>query len=142
MNKRGFTLIEMLIVIAIIGMLSTLAAITLGSARVKARDARRMSDLKEIQTALELYYTDENIYPAGNNIALGSANYACLNEISGFTTAGCLNPYMDKIPADPKSGNYIYTRSSDSYTVTAALEGKINNLGPSTIHLTPSGIGN
>ena len=64
-NKKGFTLIELLVVIAIIGLLSTLAVVSLNSARVKARDARRMSDLKQISTAMELYASDSNIgsYP-------------------------------------------------------------------------------
>ena len=49
-NKKGFTLIELLVVIAIIGLLSTLAVIALGSARQKSRDAKRLSDLKQVQT--------------------------------------------------------------------------------------------
>ena len=62
MNKKGFTLIELLVVIAIIGLLSTLAVVALGSARLKARDAKRVSDLKQIQTALELYYMHTRQY--------------------------------------------------------------------------------
>ena len=139
-NKQGFTLIELLVVIAIIGLLSTLAVVALGNARVKARDAKRMSDLKQIQTALELYYTDQNAYPAGSSVALGDTNHICLNA-SGFTTTGCANAYMGRIPTDPQSGNYSYTAASSSYTVTATLEGAVNGLGPGTIHLTPSGIG-
>ena len=73
MNKKGFTLIELLVVIAIIGLLSTLAVVALGSARVKARDSKRVSDLKQVQTALELYYTDNNAYPAGNALLFGEA---------------------------------------------------------------------
>lgn len=53
-NKRGFTLIELLVVIAIIGLLSTMAVISLNSARAKARDARRLSDVKQISTILSL----------------------------------------------------------------------------------------
>src|SRR3990167_7007823 len=63
MNKKGFTLIELLVVVAIIGLLSTLAVVALSSARLKARDSKRLSDLKQIQTALELYYTDKSEYP-------------------------------------------------------------------------------
>ncbi len=54
MKKKGFTLIELLVVIAIIGLLSTLAVVSLGSARQKAADAKRISDLKAIQTAMEM----------------------------------------------------------------------------------------
>jgi prepilin-type N-terminal cleavage/methylation domain-containing protein len=62
-KQRGFTLIELLVVIAIIGLLSTLAVVALNNARMKARDARRVSDVKQIQTALELFYNDANSYP-------------------------------------------------------------------------------
>ncbi|MBU4331510.1 prepilin-type N-terminal cleavage/methylation domain-containing protein [Patescibacteria group bacterium] len=62
-KNKGFTLIELLVVIAIIGLLSTLAVVALNSARQKSRDAKRVADIKQIQTALELYYNDNNGYP-------------------------------------------------------------------------------
>ena len=83
-NKKGFTLIELLVVIAIIGLLSTLAVIALGSARTKARDAKRLSDLKQVQTALELYYTDKAAYPtAAVAITLGTGSAVCLDNTAG-----------------------------------------------------------
>lgn len=64
-NKvRGFTLIELLVVIAIIGLLSTLAVVALQGARVKSRDAKRVADIKQVQTALELFANAEGAYPA------------------------------------------------------------------------------
>jgi type II secretion system protein G len=138
MNKKGFTLIELLVVIAIIGLLSTLAVVALGNARVKARDAKRMSDLKQVQTALELFYTDQSYYPAQSG-TLGAADHACLNA-SGFTTAGCTNAYMGSVPADPSAGSsYVYTAASSSYTVAATLENAVNGLN-GAIQLSPSGI--
>ena len=139
MNKKGFTLIELLVVIAIIGLLSTLAVVALGSARLKARDSKRLGDLKQIQTALELYYTDQNAYPTGSNISLGDTDYACLNA-SGFTTKNCSSPYMGVVPKDPQSGFYKYTTASSSYSVTATLEGTVNGLGPGAVTLSPAGI--
>ncbi len=62
-NKRGFTLIELLVVIAIIGLLSSIVFASLNTARLKARDTRRMSDLHQIQLALNLYYSDKGHYP-------------------------------------------------------------------------------
>lgn len=139
MNKKGFTLIELLVVIAIIGLLSTLAAVVLGSARVKSRDSTRLSNLKQLQTALELYYTDQNSYPAGEGISLGTASYSCLNA-TGFAGNGCVNPYMPKLPTDPKSGYYKYTVGTGTYAVSAALEGDVNGLS-GEVKLTPAGIG-
>jgi general secretion pathway protein G len=62
-NKKGFTLIELLVVIAIIGLLSTMAVVALNSARAKSRDAKRVSDIKQVQAALEMYMNDESHYP-------------------------------------------------------------------------------
>ena len=138
MKRQGFTLIELLVVIAIIGLLSTLAVVALGSARVKARDSKRLSDLKQLQTALELYYTDQNAYPSGSGVALGDSTHACLNA-SGFGSTGCANAYMGQVPVDPQSGNYTYTAASSSYSVTATLEGTVNGLS-SGVTLSPAGI--
>ncbi len=137
MKKKGFTLIELLVVIAIIGLLSTLAVVALGSARVKARDAKRMSDLKQVQTALELYYTDQNSYPSGP-ATLGGTSAACLNA-SGWTTTGCSSPYMAEVPSDPSSGSYVYTATTGSYKIDATLEGTVGSLS-GQINLTPGGI--
>ena len=139
MNKRGFTLIELLVVIAIIGLLSTLAVVALGSARVKARDSKRLSDLKQLQTALELYYTDQNAYPSGSGVGLGTGNYACLNS-SGWAAAGCASPYMGQVPTDPNNGTYTYTvAASSSYAIAGTLEGTVNGLSGG-VTLSPGGI--
>ena len=54
--KKGFTLIELLVVISIISLLATLAVTSLQNAQKKSRDTRRIADLRQIRTALELYY--------------------------------------------------------------------------------------
>src|SRR4030042_4388316 len=99
-NKKGFTLIELLVVIAIIGLLSTLAVVALNTARQKSRDAKRVSDIKQIQTALELYYADGNAYPSINpatgDITLGS-DMTCLSS-GGFGATSCTGTsYMGTI---------------------------------------------
>ncbi len=146
-NKQGFTLIELLVVIAIIGLLSTLAVVALSSARQKARDSKRLSDLKQLQTALELYYQDQTspAYPTeASPVSLGTTNYICLNAASGFTTAGCSSPIMGLVPSDPggsaSSTAYSYTSTSGvSYLITATLEGTVNGLSGG-VQLTPAGI--
>lgn len=146
MNKRGFTLIELLVVIAIIGLLSTMSVVALGSAREKSRDSKRLSDIKQVQTALELYYTDQGAYPTATDITLGTDSYVCLsNTETGFTTANCDNAYMGLVPADPGSNTYVYDSDGTAYTITATLEGGVNGLGTNddgSIIATPSGITN
>lgn len=63
MKKKGFTLIELLVVIAIIGVLATIVISSLGSARKKAKDAKTITEVRTLKTALELYYIDHNAYP-------------------------------------------------------------------------------
>ncbi|HHH12272.1 MAG TPA: prepilin-type N-terminal cleavage/methylation domain-containing protein, partial [Candidatus Moranbacteria bacterium] len=62
-TKKGFTLIELLIVIAIIGILASIILVNLAGARAKARDAERLTQIKSVQNALELYFLDNNRYP-------------------------------------------------------------------------------
>ncbi|HAT03270.1 MAG TPA: hypothetical protein DCS29_00625 [Candidatus Magasanikbacteria bacterium] len=141
-NKKGFTLIELLVVIAIIGLLSTLAVVALGSARKKANDSKRLADVKQVQTALELYYTDNNSYPTTTaQVNLGTGNYTCLGS-SGFGASGCASPYMGLVPAGPGSAEY-YTYNSSAgtdYVITAVLEVGAGNFVAGTVSATPSGL--
>ena len=128
-ESRGFTLIELLVVIAIIGILSSVTLASLNSSRGKARDARRLQDVKQIQTALELYIDDNNgeypddIYSAADGLAL-----------SGGKT------YLDPVPQDPRASNYLYanlnatsgscskaTGFCTSYVLGAWMEGDVPN---------------
>ena len=113
-NKKGFTLVELLVVIAIIGLLSTLAVVALNNARQKSRDARRVSDVKQIQTALELYYNDQGGYPtqaAGDM----TTSFVCLSSDMdpGFDATCAGTTYMQKVPSNPTpndgGGPYRYT---------------------------------
>lgn len=89
-RQRGFTLIELLVVIAIIGILSSVVLASLNGARKKGRDARRISDLKQIQLALELYYDANSSYPAA---------------LSALPTAGSISA----LPTDPvNDSTYVY----------------------------------
>lgn len=140
MSKKGFTLIELLIVIAIIGLLATIVIVVYGTAKSASRDTKRLADLRQIGTALELYNNDENRYPIGADVALGAEDTACLNA-SGWQSAGCDGAYMGKVPNDPQSGHYIYSSATNSnyYTISAALEGSSNGL-TGNIRQTPNGI--
>jgi prepilin-type N-terminal cleavage/methylation domain-containing protein len=66
---KGFTLIELLVVIAIIGILSSIVLVSLNTVRVRARDARRLADIRQLQSALEIYF-DRNVGYPGTTSAL------------------------------------------------------------------------
>jgi type II secretion system protein G len=116
----GFTLIELLVVISIIGILSTLAIVSLNNVRSKARDSKRISDINQIQKALELYSSEQNGYPADTNLTLGAGNGLVLSQDNGFDSTGGGSVYMSKVPLNPLSGgsDYIY----NSYTSSSATE--------------------
>ncbi len=146
--KKGFTLVELLVVIAIIGLLSTLAVVSLGSARSKARDARRISDIKQVQSALELYFSDAGAYPVkvAPALKLGTQATASLLTSAGFgdntaPPAGA-TVYMGKVPANfatPVTTGYDYISDGQTYTITFQLEGNVSGL-TGTLKATPSGI--
>ena len=144
MNKKGFTLIELLVVIAIIGVLSTLAVVALGSARQKANDAKRLSDIKQVQTALELYYTDHNSYPTTTAayVNLGDDNRKCLNSTLGFTTDNCDTPYMGLVPKDPTTNVFYQYKSvtGTSYIITGSLDVGAGGFGKGNVTATESGM--
>ena len=128
-NKKGFTLIELLVVIAIIGLLATLAVVALNNARSKSRDAKRVSDIKQAQTALELYYSDQSGYPVATG-NLGSS-YVCLGTAGFATTSACPGAYMGLIPSNPapNGATYVYTGNASGYTITFNLESGTGGLG-------------
>lgn len=143
MQKKGFTLIELLVVIAIMALLSTLAVVALSSARQKSRDAKRLADIKQVQTALELYFIDQNAYPASDNaLVLGGANAKCLGA-GGFAASDCTAPvYMGNIPANPTPGgeDYAYTVNGTSYSIEFTLEGANGGLALGAHTASPAGI--
>ena len=120
-KKTGFTLVELLVVIAIIGILSTLAVVSLNGARSKARDARRLSDLKAVQSALELY-RDDNF----DKVVAISTNWATtigtdLNATAIYLPAGAP---VDPDPTRTDDLTYTYCVATDLsfYLVHALLE--------------------
>lgn len=120
MNK-SFTLIELPVVIAIIGLLSTIVLVSVGSVRAKGRDAKRIADLKALQQAVEMYQVENGSYPlgcragwSGHSPGYGDCDIDYIQNISS---------YISKLPIDPKwdSGDYGYLYRSDgnNYSILA-----------------------
>jgi len=107
-NQSGFTLIELLVVIAIIGLLSTLSILALNTARARARDTKRVADVKQMQTALEMYYNDTGKYPIDASMTVGSSIY---------TSNGV---YMKAVPKPPTPVDGVTCGTTvTGYTTTA-----------------------
>jgi type II secretion system protein G len=124
-NKKGFTLIELLVVIAIIGLLSTLSVVALNNARARARDARRVADIKQIQTALELYFNANNKYPTSTSAEVAST--ALTDDLEDFMSPIPTAP----TPADCTTGNeYMYQTAATpaTYTLTYCLGSETGGL--------------
>lgn len=153
-NLGGFTLIELLVVIAIIGILSTLAVVSLGNARTRARDSKRLADMRAVQSAVEIYYTDRQSYPAapaaacGVEATVGSIEGCCLNNVADSSTQGWRNggctagSTLITVPYDPRNNDaddYAYTRpDANTYYVQFFLETDADGDGP----LVAAGDGN
>lgn len=88
-KKQAFTIIELLVVISVIAIIATLAIVFLRQARVNARDSKRLSDIRQIQVALELFYNEVGRYPNEEEL---STNNSIEHNGSVF---------MNKIPSSP-----------------------------------------
>jgi type II secretion system protein G len=147
-RQKGFTLIELLVVIAIIGILATIVMGSLNAARMKARDAQRMSDLRQIKNALMLYYDDHGKYPQPTGGSF--TGYMQSNTPADWSQLQAwLGSYMTKVPVDPLNtmqdtvnawgdGDYIYIYAAgggyDDYLLTAQFENHSNPARNSVVH--------
>ena len=141
-RQEGFTLLELLVVIAIIGLLSTIAVTSLNSARGKARDTKRLGDMKGIRVAQEYYYDDTNGYgcltagkvSACNTLAtyinlatVEDSRYDAQNACTASSNSGC--DYGFAVPA-----------SGEGFKVYFWLENATESLPAGLSHSTAQGL--
>ena len=166
--KKAFTLIELLVVISIIGLLATVAVISLTQARVRSRDAKRLADMRQVQAALEQYNGDYTGYPsvaAVTTLGAGTAKAICNTPSApagtGLKAACGIAPeqtYIGLIPIDPtNTGSLVYAYTSYAtsakvaascmagyacgwYEIAFQLEGTVGNLTAGAHAVDPNGI--
>ena len=124
MKTRGFTLIELLVVIAIIGLLATIAVVSLNTARSKSKNTKIVADIKQVQNALELFYSDNMSYPS--SVTFGGTTNIATNSVT----------YMQPAPKSPAATEYVYVGKGTwpnvaSYTIKYVFDGS---------YVTPSGL--
>jgi prepilin-type N-terminal cleavage/methylation domain-containing protein len=124
-KQKGFTLIELLVVVTIIGILSTIVLVSLNDARMKARDVRRLADLRQVALALELYYDDhtDTGYPGSS----GSNQWTPCGGSNALENA-LETDYITSVPCDPGINSYEYWVAPDKngYVLKATLENSDN----------------
>ncbi|PIR92860.1 hypothetical protein COT99_04000 [Candidatus Falkowbacteria bacterium CG10_big_fil_rev_8_21_14_0_10_43_10] len=146
-RQAGFTLIEILVVIFIVAALLTVTQISLTSARAKARDIRRVSDVRQVQNGLELYFHNKNKYPIAENITLGNDNYDIFcDTAAGFQAdeTDCASFYFKKLPlapTPPDGNSYVYSSADGKiYSIVFSLEKVTGSLSEGEHTATQAGI--
>lgn len=133
--KKGFTLVELLVVIAIIGILATLLLLQLNTARGKARDTKRIGDITQIRTAVELFYDECGLYPQD----VYAAGTDCAGGVGKFMASGA-------VPKDPSTqAPYGYGKNANpatKYQISAELENQNANALGTDSDIDGSGWGN
>lgn len=139
-KSKGFTLVELLVVISIIALLASIALGIYANVQKNSRDAKRQSDLRVIQSALEQYKADQNFYPSSMVISESSS----LTNNTGNPSPPLLTKtYLKRFPVDPNASTYPYkyqalpnncdnsARTCTSYCLYAKVENSANRVDTS-----------
>jgi prepilin-type N-terminal cleavage/methylation domain-containing protein len=145
-NNHGFTMLEILVVAAVIALVGVFAAVTVNSARSKQRDATRLANVRQLQSAIEDHFNETNSYPPGELLPLGDASQSACLSISGFRSdCGSENEvflrvvtgtYPDGLDGlvtcgEPARNAFCYTQRAqgDGYVIYFELENRLSSVG-------------
>ena len=160
-SGAGFTLIELLVVVAIIGLLASIALIALVQARAKSRDAKRLGDMTQMNTGLELYFATNKGYPSGtagvpqgmkpqflatiptaptppDGLCIGQGHSAACTAADASCSGAQMNTYFYAPSGTPYT--YNGTTVYPDYVYFFCLGAKTGNFDPGEKILTPTGM--
>jgi len=140
LNSKGFTIVELLIVIVVIGILALLVITTYSGIQAKARNSQRQTDVQSIQTQLEAFYSQNGYYPSlgdMNSTSWLGTNMKSLDKDALIDPSNPSNSQTLASSPTAKQYSYAVTNSSDAscetddttcakYTLTATYEGTVN----------------
>jgi len=141
-QKRAYTIIELLITFLLIGILASIAIFALSNSRAKSRDAKRVSDIQVIRASLEQHWLTLASYPASAPlINLGTGNAAVLTS-SGFEALPGTGTFFLAMPLGAKSGEYYQYQSTVSYgyAIRFATETTTSYGAPGTYYAHSGGV--
>lgn len=124
-KQKGFTLVELLVVVAIIGLLTGMVVISVRNIKAKSRDAERVSDMRSMEAVLGLYHSDYNLYPIYDGYITGSDAFSLILEATNYINNVPTDPSdMDSTDCGSLTGYHYYYQSTDgrSYILGYCLE--------------------
>lgn len=138
-RDQGFTIVELLIVIVVIGILALLVITTYSGIQQKARNSKRQTDLQSVQTQLEAFYSQNGHYPSLGNMNSASWRQTNMRSLDPGALTDPSNPTNSTLASAPAARTYSYAVTDSSgasceadnttcarYTLTATYEGTVN----------------
>jgi type II secretory pathway pseudopilin PulG len=142
MVNRALKPVEMVAIVLVIGALLLMAVLSVRMARANMRDAVRLSHVRQIQTGMQIYFSENNAYPEGVDVPLGTVAARCLSStgVSSSCSGSEQRVYLSLIPAPPRRGigdvacgdvaySYCYDGSENGFSLEFELETRNRILG-------------
>lgn len=137
-QSRGFTLVELLIVIVVIAILATISIVAYNGVQARARDSARAHALQQMETALEAYYIDHGQYPVSSGSTTINSSWSTTADSSWSVLASALQPYLASLPSDPiatPNQQVMYTSTAYDFAYFSNPAGSYCGIGANQMYI-------